>query len=68
MKKKNRNESSTYIVPPKIAVAVTGVRYIEINGETVTLFYTDGTKQAKDIQVGDRQDKEFLDLISLVQT
>ncbi len=54
----------TYIAPPVILTMLSGVHHIKIDGDEVTLIYTDMTKQSKTIKATDRQDKEFLDLVT----
>ena len=57
----------TYISPPCVLISITAVHHIEISGNKVTLVYIDGTKQTKTIKAKDREGKDFLNLVSMVQ-
>ena len=57
----------TYISPPYILIGITGVNHIEIIGNKVTLAYTDGSRQTKNINAKEREGKDFLNIVSMVQ-
>ncbi len=57
----------TYINPTNIMVMLSGVHHIEIDGDVVTLVYTDATRQSKHVPADKRNGLEFFDLVSLVQ-